>query len=62
MEEVLSYVKKSLEELEKITIYDLPKGLQYDIIRARALLSYVILSLEGDELLWKYHFMKTMIF
>ena len=51
MEEVLSYVKKSLEELEKITIYDLPKGLQYDIIRSRALLSYVILSLEGDELL-----------
>ena len=51
IEEVLSYVNKGLEELEKITIYDLPKGLQYDIIRARALLSYVSISLEGDELL-----------
>ena len=49
MEEVLIYVKKSLSELEKITIYDLPKGLQYDIIRARALLSYVSMSLEGDK-------------
>ena len=49
MKEVLSYVNKGLEELEKITIYDLPKGLQYDIIRSRALLSYVSMSLEGDK-------------